>query len=181
MQEPVFQPMQTSSAAATGIGLKATAPDITPTGSASLFCKAPTYTSQECQSTGQFEQAPYSPAAASSVGFSSPGYGMSDTDYRDLPQQDISETEFSGDEDSAVEEGEVSSDVIDKQDQTEDMTYHETFREVRSFMGWNHIPVHESDLSEPDMSNNPWKGKNPQKPVRISVAMPPDDWLGQKN
>ena len=40
-------------------------------------------------------------------------------------------------------------------------------------MGWNHIPVYESDLSEPDKSNNPWK-------ERISVAMPPDDWLCQK-
>ena len=79
-----------------------------------------------------------------------------------------------------MEEGEVSSDVLDKQDQTEDMTYRETVRSVRSFMGWNHIPVYESDLSEPDKSNNPWKGKNPKKPARISVAMPPDDWLYQK-
>ena len=29
-------------------------------------------------------------------------------------------------------------------------------------------------------SNNPWKGKNPKKPARISVAMLPDDWLCQK-
>ena len=51
---------------------------------------------------------------------------------------------------------------------------------VRSFMGWNHIPTFESDLSEPDKSNNPWKGKLPKRPARISVAMPPDDWLCQK-
>ena len=97
-----------------------------------------------------------------------------------MPLQDISDNELSGDEDSVAEEGEVSSDVIDRQDQTEDMTYRETVRSVRSFMGWNHIPVYESDLSEPDKSNNPWKGKNPKKPARISVAMPPDDWLCQK-
>ena len=47
-------------------------------------------------------------------------------------------------------------------------------------MGWNHIPVYESDLSELDKSNNPRKGKIPKKPARISVAMPPDDWLCQK-
>ena len=105
---------------------------------------------------------------------------MSDTDYRDLPQQDILDAELSGDEDSNVEEGEISSDAIDKQDQTEDMTYRETVRSVWSFMGWNHIPVHESDLSEPDKSNNPWKRKNPKKPAWISVAMTPDDWLCQK-
>ena len=47
-------------------------------------------------------------------------------------------------------------------------------------MGWNHIPVFEADFSEPDKSNNPWKGKVPQRPARVSVAMPPDDWLCQK-
>ena len=74
----------------------------------------------------------------------------------------------------------VSSDMIDKQDNTEDMTYRATVRSVRSFMGWNHIPVYESDLSEPDKSKNPWKGNNQKKPTRLSVAMPPDNWLCQK-
>ena len=60
------------------------------------------------------------------------------------------------------------------------MNYHETVRSVRSFMGWNHIPVFEADFSEPDKSNNPWKGKVPRRPARVSVAMPPDDWLCQK-
>ena len=60
------------------------------------------------------------------------------------------------------------------------MTYRETVHSVRSFMGWHHIPTFESDYSEPDKSNNPWKGKQPRKPTRISVAMPPDDWLCQK-
>ena len=60
------------------------------------------------------------------------------------------------------------------------MTFTETVRSVRSFMGWNYIPVFESDLSEPDKSNNPWRGKHPRKPARISVAMPPDNWLCQK-
>ena len=65
-------------------------------------------------------------------------------------------------------------------EQTEDMNYRETVRSIRSFMGWNHIPTFESDLSEPEKSNNPWKGKLPKRPARISVAMPPDDWLCQK-
>ena len=47
-------------------------------------------------------------------------------------------------------------------------------------MGWHHIPAFETDYTEPDKSNNPWKGKHPNKPTRISVAMPPDDWLCQK-
>ena len=47
-------------------------------------------------------------------------------------------------------------------------------------MGWNHIPPFESDLLEPDKSNNLWKGKAPKRPARNSVAMPQDDWLRQK-
>ena len=47
-------------------------------------------------------------------------------------------------------------------------------------MGWHHIPAFETNFSEPDKSNNPWKGKNPRKQTRFSVAMPPDDWLCQK-
>ena len=72
------------------------------------------------------------------------------------------------------------SDVMDPPEQTEDMSYRETVRSVRAFMGWHHIPAFETDYSEPDKSNNPWKGKNPRRPTRISVAMPPDDWLCQK-
>ena len=47
-------------------------------------------------------------------------------------------------------------------------------------MGWHHILTFETTFSEPDKSNNPWKGKNPRKPTHVSVAMPPDNWLCQK-
>ena len=80
---------------------------------------------------------------------------------------------------SGSEDGHFS-DVADPPEQTEDMSYRETLRSVRAFMGWHHIPAFKTDFSEPDKSNNPWKGKNPRKPTRISVAMPPDDWLCQK-
>ena len=179
--------MHASSTATVDMGFQSTgleqttSPEHKTTGSTSLFTQVPKSAGPERHSTGLFDPAPYPlAAAASSVSFAGPDYGVSDTQYRDLPQQDISDAELSGDEESAVEEGEVSPDFIDRQDQTEDMTYRETVRSVRSFMGWNHIPVYESDLSEPDKSNNPWKGKNPKKPARISVAMPPDDWLCQK-
>ena len=89
-----------------------------------------------------------------------------------------SEASFS--DDQVSDEGEISSDTLDRPEQTEDMNYRETVRSICSFMGWHHIPTFESDLSEPDKSNNPWKGKLPKRPARISVAMPPDDWLCQK-
>ena len=77
---------------------------------------------------------------------------------------------------SSSDDGQLS-DSTETPEQTEDMSYRETVRSIRSFMGWHHIPAFETDYYEPDKSNNPWKGKNPRKPTRISVAMPPDDWL----
>ena len=105
--------------------------------------------------------------------------------YRAPPEPDTLDidpppSEASYSEDQVSDEGEISSDTLDRPEQTEDMNYGETVRSIRSFMGWNHIPTFESDLSEPDKSNNPWKGKLPKRPSRISVAMPPDDWLCQK-
>ena len=69
---------------------------------------------------------------------SAPPHEFPDTGYRDLSLQEVSDNDLSGDEDSVTEQGEVSGDLIDIQDQTEDMTYRETVRSVRSFMGWNH-------------------------------------------
>ena len=57
----------------------------------------------------------------------------------------------------------VRYDNVERPDQTEEMNYRETVRAIRSFMGWTHIPDFESDLNEPDKSNNPWKGKNPKR------------------
>ena len=102
--------------------------------------------------------------------------------YRAPPEPDTLDidpppSEASYSEDQVSDEGEISSDTLDRPEQTEDMNYRETVRSIWSFMGWNHIPTFES---EPDKSNNPWKGKLPKRPARISVAMPPDDWLCQK-
>ena len=80
---------------------------------------------------------------------------------------------------SGEEEGQLS-DSNDPPEQTEDMSYRETVTSVCAFMGWHHIPTFETDCTEPDKSNNPWKGKHPNKPTRISVAMTPGNWLCQK-
>ena len=101
-------------------------------------------------------------------------------DTQDTLFEQISEDDFDQSGScSGSDEGKLS-DSTEPPEQTEDMTYRETVRSVRSFMGWYHIPTFESDFSEPDKSNNPWKGKQPRKPTRISVAMPPDDRLCQK-
>ena len=116
-----------------------------------------------------------------------PGHGHSTTGACAYPPE-VEDTLFEqcSDEDanrsdslSGSDDGQLS-DSAEPPEQTEDMTYRETVRSFRFFMGWHHIPTFESDYSEPDKSNNPWKGKQPRKPTRISVAMPPDDWLCQK-
>ena len=94
--------------------------------------------------------------------------------------EQVSDVDFDkSDSMSGSDEGQLS-DSTEATEQTEDMSYRETDHSVQAFMGWRHIPTFESDFSEPDKSNNPWKGKQPRKPARISVAMPPDDWLCQE-
>ena len=95
----------------------------------------------------------------------------------------LSEDEDNDDRDrsgelSGSDDGQLS-DSTETPEQTEEVSYRETVRSVRSYMGWHHIPAFETTFSEPDKSNNPWKGKNPRKPTRVSVAMPPDDCLCQ--
>ena len=92
-------------------------------------------------STVQYDVAPSSLASAGSKTFP-------EQEYRDLPVQTISD-ELSEEDNSLAEEGEVLSDNLEKQEQTEDMTFRETVRSVRSFMGWDDIPVFESNLTEP--------------------------------
>ena len=87
-----------------------------------------------------------------------------------------SDTEYS-EEQAESDERKISPDTLETPEQTEDMNHQETIRSIRSFMVWNDIPTFESDLSEPDKSNNPWKGKTPKCPLHISDAMPPDNWL----
>ena len=169
MQEPVFRPISSVDVSLTGQASQAT-------GQSAPIVSAVSQTSPETLDTGsavQYDVAPSSLAGAGSRTFP-------EQEYRDPPVHTVSDEELSEEDNSLPEEGEVSSDNLEKQEQTEDMTFRETVRSVRSFMGWDFIPVFESDLTEPDKSNNPWRGKHPRKPARISVAMPPDDWLCQK-
>ena len=151
-QEPIFQPVQpTEESFASGLG-PSTDQKSHSTGPTLSDSRSQKCTSHDLSSTGRIEPAPYPPAAATGASFI-----VSDSSYRDLPPQELYEELSGEEEESTAEEGEASSEVIDRQDQTEDMTYRETVSSVRSFMGWSHIPVYGSDKS-----NNPWKGKNQQ-------------------
>ena len=79
-------------------------------------------------------------------------------------------------EELVSDEGELSDTDTDKPEKNEKMTV----RSIRAFMGWDFIPDFELEYSDPDKSNNPWRGKNPRPGTIISVEMPADDWLCQK-
>ena len=57
--------------------------------------------------------------------------------------------------------------------QTEDQSYRETVRGVRSYMGWNIIPYLESSATS--SSDNPWAGGRPQPVGKVSVAFPAEE------
>ena len=169
------KPLTTSSS-------QAPAEDMTDTGSQAIPSKAPV-----SQPAGQPTGPPTKELSATGP---APCYSQASANYRTTGPEDYSQASVFSDQPyepedserysaSEPDEGELS-DTGEKQEVTEDMNYRETVRSVRSFMGWNHIPVFEADFSEPDKSNNPWKGKVPRRPSRVSVAMPPDDWLCQK-
>ena len=81
-------------------------------------------------------------------------------------------------EEMVSDEGELADTDTDKPERNE-MIYRETVRSIRAFMSWNFIPDFELEYSDPDKSNNPWRGKNPKASSKISVEMPADDWLCQ--
>ena len=82
-----------------------------------------------------------------------------------------------------AEEGEVSDPEESPEDLTadsdkvlsEDQNYRETVRGVRAFMGWTHIP--DLEYSPASRSDNPWVGHRAQPVGKVSVALPPEDWL----
>ena len=82
-----------------------------------------------------------------------------------------------------VEELELSEDqdvTMTDQDQvaSEEQTYRETMQDIRSYMGWSHIP--DIDTSATSAEDNPFAGPKTQTPGKVSVQMPVDDWLCRK-
>ena len=95
-----------------------------------------------------------------------------DSDLSDRPPVDI-----------FVEEGELSDQDLDMAtdpDQTlsEDQTYRETIRGIRSYMGRTHIPDMESTTSTGD--DNPFAGPKSQPAGKVFVRLPTHEWLCNK-
>ena len=60
----------------------------------------------------------------------------------------------------------------------EDQNYRETVRGVRAFMGWSHIP--DLEYSPTSRADNPWIDHRSQPVGKVSVNLPPEDWLSKK-
>ena len=58
---------------------------------------------------------------------------------------------------------------------SEEQSYKETMRGIRSFMGWTHIP--DMDTTTGSSEDNPFAGPKLQTPGKISVQLTTDEWL----
>ena len=82
-----------------------------------------------------------------------------------------------------MEEGELSEDqdiTVTEQEQSisEEQTYGETMRGIRSFMGWSHVPDMDSSTNTSD--DNPFAGPKASVPGKVLVQKPTEDWLCRK-
>ena len=96
----------------------------------------------------------------------------SDSEQSDQPPLDI-----------FVEEGELSEDPDaptndPEQSLSEEQSYRETMRGIRSYMGWTHIPDIESAAGSSE--DNPFVGPKMQTQGKVSVHLPTDEWLCRK-
>ena len=79
-----------------------------------------------------------------------------------------------------LEEGELSDEQefnASEHDQSlsEEQSYRETMRGIRSYMGWHHVPDLDSSTATAD--DNPFAGPKLQTPDKVSVNLPIDEWL----
>ena len=72
---------------------------------------------------------------------------------------------------------ELTRDESTDQELSEEASYRETIRGVRSFMGWHKVPEFESVSSSDD---NLFAGSRLQPTGKVSVKLPVDDWLCKK-
>ena len=62
---------------------------------------------------------------------------------------------------------------------SENQSYCETVRGVRSYMTWSFIPDHK--YTSQSRHDNPWTGTRSQPVGKVSIALPPEDWFCKKN
>ena len=81
------------------------------------------------------------------------------------------------------EDGELSDDQganLSDHDQSlsEEQSYRETMRGIRSYMNWSHIL--DIDSGTTTSEDNPFAGPKMHTPGKVSVNLPTDEWLCKK-
>ena len=93
------------------------------------------------------------------------------------PTRKISSSE--SDSDSVVSDRPPDATVTDPDHSpSEEQSYREIMRGIRSFMGWTHIS--DMDPTSGSSEDNPFAGPKLQTPGKISVQLPTDEWLCRK-
>ena len=90
-----------------------------------------------------------------------------------VPPEPAEEGELSDPEDQPDVNAGDSDGVL-----SEEQNYRKTVRGVRAFMGWTHIP--DLEYSPASRTDNPWVGHRAQPVGKVSVVLPPEDWLCRK-
>ena len=110
-----------------------------------------------------------------------------DKSRKETPSSSDSESEsFSSDRPPLgifPEEGELSDDEeanLSDHDQSlsEEQSFRETMRGIRSYMDWNYIP--DIDSGTTTSEDNPFAGPKLHTPGKVSVNLPTDEWLCKK-
>ena len=105
---------------------------------------------------------------------------------KDTSSSDSDSESFSSDRppvDLYPEEGELSDEhdlsfAGPDQSLSEEESYRETMRGIRSYMGWTHVPDIDSGAKTSD--DNPFAGPKLQTPGKVSINLPTDEWLCSK-
>ena len=110
-----------------------------------------------------------------------------DTSSKESPSSSESDTDslssYRPPLDLFPEEGELSDDQeanLSDHDQSlsEEQSYRETMRGIRSYMSWNHIP--DIDSGATTSEDNPFAGPKLHTPGKVSVNLPTNEWLCRK-
>ena len=142
--------------------------------SVSTSTDPPTSRSQSDRPQPSDRPAAYRPSTSISSAFqptrkNSSSESDSDSVVSDRPPVDIV-GELSDELDATVTDPDHSS--------SEEQSYRETMRGIRSFMGWTHIL--DMDTTTGSAEDNPFAGPKLQTPGKISVQLPTDGWLYRK-
>ena len=109
-----------------------------------------------------------------------------DSTRKDISSSESDSESFSSDRPPVElypEEGELSDDhevsfVDPDQSPSEEQSYRETMRGIRSYMGWTHVP--DIDTGAKMSDDNPFAGPKLQTSGKVSVNLPTDEWLCNK-